>query len=544
MRITTQVLASVVVTSCLVAQPALNKIADSATQSLTLLGNSGHHLAMDTAGNIYTIFNQAGIRLVRSRDDGRTWSRVPSGAVGTTNNTLRSGVAAGPDCALLHVAWGARHGQVYSSIFYRVFDTVGDKWTSGFSEVLTGVSATNKWNFTDIVVTPKGTVAIFVQSTGIVNPGLKKWAGYMMIKKAGQTTFTRPVLVNPNFGASRVNALAVGETVHIVSRHGYKATTTGGSTHHLGYRAYNTATSSFTSPGVRIGGVAVGDQELSNGTRIAADDSGNLYAAYGVGGVSPVSTGEIKVAFAKPPYTTWSRLLVTKDPKIMARQVNHHFALVRTAGSQVFMCYSKRSEDYKNLYSQELKDGAFVGAEKTLITSTTKKYEIVVGHQSHSSRIGLNAIVQDNSFLRTLYLLDGTKDVIYGRSGQIRFVGHACSGKLAKSPRLGVDIPPTIARALKVLIDDAPASSNGLIAIGLKCEPTPIDLKIIGADGCALFQDLLLTVGFTTSATGSFTLPVAVVPAFTAPVFVQSAVAAPGANSAGTLFTRSMSIHL
>ena len=64
------------------------------------------------------------------------------------------------------------------------------------------------------------------------------------------------------------------------------------------------------------------------------------------------------------------------------------------------------------------------------------------------------------------------------------------------------------------------------------------------ASGSMLGQDQPVILGLKTDSNGSHKLPIAIVPNVPIPVFLQSAVNAPGANAAATLFTRSMSVHL
>ena len=66
----------------------------------------------------------------------------------------------------------------------------------------------------------------------------------------------------------------------------------------------------------------------------------------------------------------------------------------------------------------------------------------------------------------------------------------------------------------------------------------------IGAGGCALFQDTSIIIGYMTDASGAFRLT-GTIPgtATAAAIRFQSGVIEASANTAGIVFTRTMSIH-
>ena len=111
------------------------------------------------------------------------------------------------------------------------------------------------------------------------------------------------------------------------------------------------------------------------------------------------------------------------------------------------------------------------------------------------------------------------------------------------SPRIQATTVPTVSQLLTIVISQAPKSAAGLLALGLACQAPAIDLKVIGAPGCALFQGLPLILGYSTDANGVRRLTFPVPPSAKGlGVRLQSAIDAAGANAAGIIFTRSLSI--
>jgi len=547
MRITTAaVLAASLLAPTTIAQaPALHMISDGATAPVRMEGQFMSRVAMDLGGNLWAFFFKSGRnRLFKSTDDGLTWTQAA--LTQTKQDTYFSAVKAGPDCRFLHCAWNSANTQPFWYTYYQRFDTVTEKWEGSPTVVATGVMrGTENWKFQDLEVTPKGGVVIVAHTFGTVAAGLQRWAAYVYPKPAGVSSFGVPILVHPNSGGSGrdIDMVSVGETVHMAFR-----TITKGANTNLAYRALDMEAVSWVDTvrwldGPMAGGTST--DTMTFGCSISADDAGNLYIAYGSGGISPAMTGKIKAAYASAPYTAWATSLVADDPPMTGGVRRGNFTLAKTTGASMHVVYSKESEGYNNIYSREMANGAFTSTtERTLITSTTRKFANMWGMSAHESRTGLMAVVQDDATTgRALLLLDATVDPIWGRGGQVRYIGHGCQGSLGVAPRIGVSVPPTVGRKLDILIADAPATTNGLLALGVTCPPV-FDLTAIGAPGCALFQDTLIILGYMTDASGGFKLSGAI-PGTAKAVALkfQSGVIAPGANVAGIVFTRSMSIH-
>lgn len=533
MRSAPALLAVLTLVSSALAQPALWTIDDGARFGIPQFhGQHSHLQTVDKDGNLWAVMQKAGATLFVSTDDGQIWTRIAR--VTTKGNIVNLGMAADTGCHLLHLGWESKNGATVTGIFYQAFDMNTHQWVGTPSLVAVGSTGGNGWKFMDIEVTPKGTVVLGIQ-TKAAPPVLKAYAGHLIVKAAGQTTFTNPVPLRPAGGVT-LSMHAIGEVVHM----GYRMNTKGW---HLAYRAYDTSTLAFVGKEVVVGGKTTTDQlDIVGGKCMAADDAGNLYIAYGIGDAAPATVGEIKVAFAKPPYNAWTRLQVATDPNLIAREAYSHFSLVQSAGAEITVVYSKFTETYKNIYSRGMKDGAFTTLETAMITSTASKFSKIAGHRSHSARTGLMAMTLEDS-RGVVYLVDGTKSPTFGRSGHLRYFGYACSGSLAVAPRIQATAVPTVLQPLTIVISQAPKSTAGLLALGVTCQSPAFDLSVIGAPDCALFQGVPIILSYSTDPTGvrHLTFPV---PASMKGIGVrlQSGVIAVGANAAGIIFTRSLSI--
>jgi hypothetical protein len=525
-------LAALTLVSSALAQPALRTIDDGTKYGVPNFDKQHSHLqTVDNDGNLWAVMQKAGPTLLVSTDDGLTWTRVAR--VTTKNNLVRLGMAAGTDCHLLHLGWEAKDGATVTSIYYQTFDTATRKWIGTPSIVAVGSTGGNGWKFMDIEVTPKGAVVLGIQ-TKATPPTLRAYTGHLIIKPAGRKAFSPPLPIRPYSGVA-LSMHAIGEVVHM----GYRMNVNGW---HVAHRAFDTSKLAFVGKEVVVAGKTLDQMDIVTGKCLAADDAGNLYIAYGIGDVAPATVGEIKVAFANPPYSVWTRRQVATDPNLIARQACSHFSLVQSAGAEMTVVYSKFTETYKNIYSRRMIDGAFTTPETAMITSTTSKFSKIAGHRSHAARTGLMAMTREDS-KGIVYLLDGTTSPTTGRSGHLRYFGYACSGSLAMAPRIQATTVPTASQPLTIVISQAPKSVAGLLALGVTCQAPAFNLKVIGAPGCGLFQDLPLILGYSTDANGvrRLTFPVpASVKGFG--VRLQSGVVAAGANAAGLLFTRSLGI--
>lgn len=539
----TCLLAGLTLTSLGASQATLSTITAA---SSTGAGNPGvngphqHRMAIAGNGDLYTVMQKgAVISLFRSTDDGKTWASVAT----ETNPSTRNAIVADTSCDLLHVAWDGRVGSNRESAFYRVFNTATGKW-AGARVALTTPSTSHTFQLQDIEVTPKGTVVVAINTTNAAPTGLRTFTGYLLIKKAGQTTFGAPLLASFSGGSGnglRCTLQAIGETIHMLFRN------PGGGGHNIAYRALDTETMTFgTQRRIDGPGAMPSTLDITNYHSGGADDLGNLYAVYGIGDRSTQGKGEIKIAFAAPPYTSWTKLQVAKDGNIQGRRNTKFISLVHTTGAQVFALYSKMTvpDNLNKLYARELKNGTLL-PERTIATGKDNQFHTLWGHRTHQSRAGFIAVIQDENLgpaNRTMSFLNNS-----GNAGHVRFAGYACQGNRTELPLLYTNVPPEAGKFVplfRLTFAQMPPNSAGILLVGANCL-NPIDLTAAGAAGCAIHQDFPIIFGpYTVNANGDSFLPLNIPRTFAGQfVRFQAVSLASGANALGLLFSRSMTIY-
>lgn len=536
-------LAAVALPAVAIAQTQLIKIADStATTTAYTAGSSMHRMAVDGDGNWYAVFKRGSpLVLYKSTDGGATWKEIAQDTTG--GNPSGQGIVADPSCDLLHIGFHAKVGANKEAPHHRIFDTKTGKWAGPATLVYNGATATQDFRFADIECTERGTVVVAFKSPSSAPTGFKNSAGYFCVLKKGQTAFSAPFQISTGGNGSglRNQMQAIGEVVHCFFRY-----SSGG--HNVAYRAFDTEKMAFVAGQAVVDGpkATPASPNITNYMTSAIDDEGTLYVMYGVGDLTLSTMGAYKVAYSKKPYSSWTTLKVADDPTVLGKKDTKHLSLVHTTGTEVHCMYGKQSppDDLGKLYSRELVNGA-LSAERLLLTRPARTFHTIWGHRTQQSGAGYVGFVHDesNGSQRNMWFLNDS-----GKAGVTRHFAAGCQGNRAELPVLSTNIAPEAGKFVplfRLQMGQMPANSAGAIFLGATCLPNGIDLTAIGAAGCQVIMDPYLSLaGFATDANGNSFIPLNIPSTFAGANFrFQAFVLAPGANGAGFLLTRGLTVR-
>ncbi|GEM_PF-3713286 len=481
--------------------------------------------------------------LYASPNRGKSWVTLPTASTPTTNDFAYGGLAVGTDCKTLHAAWTAKDPTNNGwSVFYQAFDSVKMQWIGKPLEIAKAAGSGSmqaQYRYQDINVSPKGRVVISVLGhRNCPSPYNGNWHVCMYVLQPGKTAFDKPFRFDQSTTGQSAEVCLHGEVIFSTMKG-----TTG--KYQVSFRAYDMDTKTFIAPWTHVGGTAAGDPaEATRNSVMLADEKGNLYVFYGIGNRYTAGKGELKVAYAAAgAYTKWTRQTVAADPSLRGSKSYIHFGLTLLPGNTVMLVYSKYTETYKNLYFRLMRDGKFLTSESSLLkTSISNRFAGLVVLKNHALRTGLYALVKNRDGS-----LPGTEvDFLTnaGTAGFSRYYGHGCLGKAKAEPRLVPQVLPEAGKLFTLGLEGQASNSSGILLIGLKCQPKPLDLTFLGAPGCAVFQDLILGMAVPTSSAGTAKIPFNLPPSTAGgKIRFQSAAIVPGANAANLLTSRSLIIY-
>ena len=530
---------------CLAVLPAQNMAL--ITQGDAAVGHHVHSmenfrrsLAATADGALWALVHETfggqgrGLTLLRSADHGQTWNTVTE--TPEWSRFGRGSLAVGPDGQTLHLLYRRARTQTSGyQVYYQAYDTVADAW-GPFDVIAASSAATLDYYPQDIEVTPAGTVVACYNDPNITS-GSNRSASYLRIRQAGQTAFTPPLRINTTTTAIRPSLQAIGEVVHMVFR-------SWGGNFGVMYRAFDTESLAFTTPlDVPID---PGNMRATYHNAVAADPSGGLYVMYTDGQFAP-GAGALRVAYAAPgSYATWTVQTVASDP-ILLEGVSfggfwyRHYSLSTGDGDEVWAVYGKLTEGLHTLYARGLRDGQPLGPEQVLVaTAENDTFAVVNGVRGTQSRTSPLVVIESHSAMpvgEQIWFVD-VADGTLGRS--TRF-GVPCRGALAVAPLHDSLNLPDAGSTHRLGVRGAPPLLSGAVLLGATRAAVPLDLAAVGMPGCALNQDLLISIGFPTDASGAGVVPLGVPPGVWsgAPVLTQAFVLAPGANPFGGLTSNS-----
>ena len=522
----------------------------TATVSYSFGFNFSHRIAVSDSGWMWTILHKVeknkpdDLVLYFSPDKGRSWLPVPKGSTPTSDDYAYAGLAAGGDCKTLHVAWTAKDPVNKGlSVFYQAFDTKTMRWIGKPLEIAkaAGPGAQQaQYRYQDINVSPKGRVVISVLGhRNCPAPYNGNWHCAMYVRQPGAATFDKPFRFNKSTTGQSAEVCLWGEVIFSTSK------VSAGPARQCTFRAYDMDAKKFIAGPIHVGGTAAGDpQEATRNSVILPDGKGGVYVFYGIGNRAVAGKGELKVAYASSGnYTKWTRSTVAADPSMKGSASYTHYGMVLLPGNMVMLVYSKFSESYRNLYFRYMRDGKLLTPEAALFrTAVPGRFTTIVTLKGQDYRAGLYALVKnkDGRLPGTeVDFLSNAKTAGFGR-----YLGYGCVGKSKPEPKLAPQVLPEAGRPFVLEMTGLASGSWGVLLIGANCLGKPLDLTFLGAPGCGVFQDILITMVVASTSGGtakvSFNLPSSVAGGW---IRFQSAALVPGANQANLLTSRSLVVY-
>jgi len=109
---------------------------------------------------------------------------------------------------------------------------------------------------------------------------------------------------------------------------------------------------------------------------------------------------------------------------------------------------------------------------------------------------------------------------------------------------------PGLGGKLDCALSQLPKTTPGVLFLGVNAQmlgpiPLPLDLSILGLNGCSLYQDVVLPIGYASKADGtaSVQLPMPNDPKFAGvPIYFQSFVVAPSATPGNAIMTNGIAM--
>lgn len=469
--------------------------------------------------------------LTMSGDGGQTWNlRFDT----PTINDGWAWLCADRDANLLDVAWYGRDTGTYNNVYFQQFDTLTLAWVGTPQVLTTGTSSTNQNGVYDIAVSAKGAICIALGSNSSPpSPWTSGWAGGLLVRPAGSTTWDVLRQVNVDYTGTYLNMVIVDETVHMC----YRSAT---GNYGIRYRAFDLTTSTFTTAqGIQL------DNQTSNVSQIGADAAGGLYILYARGAASGTGGGEIKLAYAAPGnYSTWTTQVVAADPNLVHGNIAYlQYSLATTGTDVVWAFYGKlTNETYSNLYGRPFSLGAAVSPELPLLQSTdNNRFIRLNGVRSEATAVPAMCITHSEAAVHAGNLVELYSLAPLSRSLEY---GIGCSGSLAQAPHLHTVGWPNSSPMLTIELADAPASAAGMLLFGIASQP-PVDLSGLGMPGCRLdlipSGSTLVFCNASGTASLNFTAPTPV--PFVGLTFqFQAAVIAAGANPLGVVASNALNL--
>ena len=523
------------------AQLTLVTKPQTATEAVSPMLNQLRGIAVTSDGRLWTLtFADDGLmageasyslRLHASSDNGQTWTVVTKMR---TPGSVRGSLTTGTDGRSLHVVSRSSNGATGFGIYYAVFDTRAMAWVGTDFEVAKGIDPNNQFLEPVVEVTRGGVVAV-CYSTHRQGP----WAGQLRVQKGGAWGPVQKVNVD-TYGFE-VNMQAHGDDLHLAYR-------SNAGLYGIRYRRFDTNAMAWGAEGeIQVSQANPLVTSANNLCCIAVAGNGDVYVAYASGGTT-AGTGAIWLGCAPSgTYAFTTHAKIADDPSVLGGNNSYfHYSLGLGADGSVHALYSLFTETYSKLYLRFTTGTGALGPQIPMSAQANRSFEWVCASRQALARIGVFATLADFSVTgnQVWFLPQAT--------GAAVFHGVACQGGASALPQLASRALPGIGQALNLDMSSLAPGQTGVMALGAGDVafgplPLPFELALIGAPGCWLAQDSLVTLGFSSSSQGLATVGLQVPgnPALAGvPLYFQSIVVTPGANGANLLLTNGIAAIL
>ena len=504
------------------------------------------------------------LHLYTSVDGGTSWSVA---ARARTLGSVYGSMVTGLDGYTLHVTYYARNGRrdssnnPYYSIYYSAYDTRGKAWQgTQDQEIVVGTnSSSGTYSTPDIAVADNGVIGIVFNCARGVPSGWVgssgSWCSGLIWNKGGKWSAPHRLNSSSESSGCNPNIQAWRNDFYASYR-----TTTGG--YGTSVRRFDTVKAAFggegeipVMPSSSNPAKNVSNMYANNVSCLAVQPNGDLYVLFATG---TSHTGGGKLWYAIAPAGTYkfgARIQLDDDPSMgWGNNTYRFYNLARTGSGGLIALYSKKTESNQHLYMRALgPKGAVppypqnaipyakgVAAGQFYMLSTYRDQRCVTGDM---------VLVSDTSAVGPL---TGGKAVFFGGGqGAAIFKGLGCHGNLADTPYLTCAGMPTLGSNLGLSFTRHPASTSGLLLVGIQdlklanLLPLPLDLGPLGLTGCHLHTDLTMALSYSVDASGAGALPIPipnVVELKGIPVFFQSLLIASGATPANLLAANGLGV--
>lgn len=324
----------------------------------------------------------AELELWRSDDGGLTWRRA------NVAPTKREGNAAlVPDGELLSCLWSAANDQPFGSVFWQRYDPRTDQWIGSPVTIAAGTSTSEQCGVSDLARTDSGALVAVVGNNAEAKAPVWNcpWSTGMRWLAAGKTEWAPLVQVNVNNYGCCANAMVRGELVDICYR-----TNPGAQVH--GLRTVDARTGQFVQASdENAANAPAADAYVANVGVLCRDATGGRSLLHLLGDHGP-GKGRLAVSWARPgePVRT---TVVAEDPPLAAGNENpQHFTLARGPGNQVFVYFSKQSEEFAKLWQCVVEEGLPVGDAKLVASGEANAFLAVTGMRCSDVFSGLHIV--------------------------------------------------------------------------------------------------------------------------------------------------------
>lgn len=312
------------------------------------------------------------LELWRSRDRGLSWQHATSAP---TRNDADGTLV--PDGDGLALAWTARNGKAWCSVFAQRYDPQQNAWLGAPAVLAAGTCERDQYFASDVERTSQGALVVAIGSHG--SPPAPAWnCGWstgLSWLLPGAATWTPVAQTNVNSYGCCGTLAARGNFVDVTYRTCPDEAIHGLRTLDLTTGQYVQATEDCAMTAPREGAF------ITNVGILAVDGTGARSILHLLGDHTP-GKGRLAVSYGKVG-EDWVTTDLADDPPLHAGNENpQHFALARGPANQLHAYWSKASEQFASLWTCALEDGKAVGAPRVVAKGTPNSFLALSGNRT------------------------------------------------------------------------------------------------------------------------------------------------------------------
>ncbi len=321
------------------------------------------------------------LELWRSKDGSHGWQCATVMPVhGASDGAI---VVDGDQLAVLCSATG---DDAFGDAWFQRFDPASNQWVGEPVSLMDGGGGEDQYFCYDLARTPGGRLVAAIGShRSPRQPGWTSgWSTGVRCLDVGGKQWSSLQQVNVGYTGVAASLAARAETVEFVYRTIHEDAM-------LGLHSFDAARGAFVEPSDLVITAPEHVGKNANVGVVCLDGRGGRTVLH-VSADDMPGNGTLAVSFARPdgPVTTTT---ITADPPLLAGNENPgHFSLARGPGEQVFVYFSKVSEEHARLWQVVVEQGKPVVAPKVVVAGVAGQFQGVSGMRDTAVFSGLHLV--------------------------------------------------------------------------------------------------------------------------------------------------------